>query len=97
MINKAELLIRRMQLEELELLVEWAASEGWNPGLSDAEIFWETAPEAFIAAELAGEFIGGGSIASYGGHFGFMGFSLSTPITGVGAWEAGFGMNRCKD
>jgi len=77
--NNAELQFRKMQREELDVLVEWAAREGWNPGLSDAEIFWETAPEAFIAAELAGEFIGGGSISSYSGHYGFMGCFIVHP------------------
>ena len=75
----ADLLIRKMHRAELDVLVEWAAAEGWNPGLSDAEIFWQTDPEAFIAAELAGELIGGGSIVSYGGRFGFMGFFIIHP------------------
>ena len=77
--NKNNLLIRNMQREELDMLVEWAAAEGWNPGLSDAEIFWHTDPEAFITAESAGEMIGGGSIVSYEGCFGFMGFFIIHP------------------
>ena len=52
--NKPELIIRKMRREELDLLVEWAALEGWNPGLSDADIFWATDPDGFIAAELNG-------------------------------------------
>jgi hypothetical protein len=28
--------IRRMTRGELDTLVEWAAREGWNPGLDDA-------------------------------------------------------------
>ena len=77
--NKAELLIRRMRREELDILVGWAADEGWNPGLSDADIFWATDPEGFIAAELQGEFVGGGSIVSYDGQYGFMGFFIVHP------------------
>jgi len=68
--------IRNMRREELDTLVGWSKVEGWNPGLSDADIFWETEPEAFIAAELDGEFVGGGSIASYNGQFGYMGFFI---------------------
>ncbi len=68
-----------MQRNEFDTLVEWAASEGWNPGLVDADIFWETDPDGFIALEQAGELIGGGSIVSYGGRYGFMGFFIVRP------------------
>jgi GNAT superfamily N-acetyltransferase len=74
-----ELLIRNMTRSELDQLVDWAAKEGWNPGLHDAEIFWATDPDAFVAAELEGELIGGGAITSYQGEFGFMGFFIVRP------------------
>ena len=68
-----------MTRSEVDELVDWAAREGWNPGLHDAELFWAADPEAFIAAELDGELIGGGAITSYGGEFGFMGFFIVRP------------------
>jgi len=74
-----ELVLRQMTRTELDTLVEWAANEGWNPGRNDALIFWETDPEAFIAAEVGGELIGGGAIVSYGGRFGFMGLFIIRP------------------
>jgi GNAT superfamily N-acetyltransferase len=74
-----ELVIRQMTRTELDILVEWAANEGWNPGNNDAQIFWDTDAEGFVAAELGGELIGGGSIVSYGGRFGFMGFFIIRP------------------
>jgi GNAT superfamily N-acetyltransferase len=74
-----DLVIRAMTRAELDVLVDWAADEGWNPGLYDADIFWDTDPEGFIAAELGGELIGGGSIVSYEGRFGFMGFFIVRP------------------
>jgi GNAT superfamily N-acetyltransferase len=74
-----DLVIRSMTRSEVDALVGWAASEGWNPGLHDAEIFWATDPQAFIAAELEGELIGAGAITSYGGEFGFMGFFIVRP------------------
>ncbi len=74
-----EFVIRQMSRSELDILVDWAAGEGWNPGLNDAQIFWDTDPEGFIAAELAGELVGGGSIVSYDGRFGFMGFFIVRP------------------
>lgn len=74
-----ELEIRNMTRSEVDELVAWAAREGWNPGLHDAELFWATDPEAFIAADLEGELIGGGAITSYNGEFGFMGFFIVRP------------------
>lgn len=74
-----ELLIRNMNRAELDELVGWAAREGWNPGLLDAELFWAADPEAFIAAEFNGEMVGGGAITSYEGEFGFMGFFIVRP------------------
>jgi GNAT superfamily N-acetyltransferase len=73
------LIIRNMARPELTRLVDWAATEGWNPGLHDADLFWATDPEAYLAAELDGEVIGGGAITSYGGLFGFMGFFIVRP------------------
>lgn len=75
----ADLIIRQMRREELDVLIDWAAAEGWNPGLHDADVFWATDPEGFIAAELHGELVGGGSIVSYGGQYGFMGFFIVHP------------------
>ncbi|MFG5861232.1 GNAT family N-acetyltransferase [Metapseudomonas sp. CR1201] len=73
------LVIRNMLRPELDELVDWAAREGWNPGLHDAELFWATDSEAYIAADLDGQLIGGGAITSYGGEFGFMGFFIVRP------------------
>lgn len=74
-----ELEIRTMTRSEVDRLVGWAVREGWNPGLHDAELFWATDPQAFIAADLDGEMIGGGAITSYNGEFGFMGFFIVQP------------------
>jgi len=71
--------IRHMTRPEVDVLVGWAAREGWNPGLHDAGLFWATDPEAFIAAEVGGRLIGGGAITSYAGEFGFMGFFIVVP------------------
>src|SRR6478672_9119708 len=71
--------IRRMTRDELDILVDWAAREGWNPGLDDAEVFWATDPEGFVAAEIDGELIGGGSIVAYEKKYGFIGLFIVRP------------------
>lgn len=77
--NTVPLQIRHMARHELDATVQWAANEGWNPGLHDADLFWATDPDAFMAAELDGEMIGGGSIVSYEGVCGAMGFFIVHP------------------
>ena len=73
-------LLHPLRRPELDTLIEWAAAEGWNPGRDDADAFWATDPEGFVAAEIdfgAGpEFVGGGSIVRYGRRYGFMGFFI---------------------
>lgn len=76
---KREIAMRPMTRDEVDVLVGWAAQEGWNPGHQDAEIFWQTDPQGFIAAELGGQMVGGGAIVSYGGRFGFMGLFIMHP------------------
>lgn len=68
-----------MTRSELDIAISWAAKEGWNPGLHDADVFWETDTEGFISLEKDGEMIGSGSIVSYNGNFGFMGFFIVKP------------------
>lgn len=71
--------VRPMARHELDLLVEWAADEGWNPGLDDADAFWAADPNGFVAAEVDGEIVGGGSIVAHGPSYGFMGFFIVRP------------------
>ncbi len=61
------------------MILDWAAGEGWNPGLGDADVFWSTDPDGFIAAELEGELVGGGSIVAYADDYGFMGLFIVRP------------------
>jgi GNAT superfamily N-acetyltransferase len=65
-----------MRAAEVHLLDDMAAAEGWNPGLADIGIAWDIDPEAFIALRRGDELVGGGTIFSYAGRFGFMGFFI---------------------
>jgi GNAT superfamily N-acetyltransferase len=68
--------IDAMTREEAMLLGEWAAQEGWNPGLNDVAIAWSFDPAAFIALRHGDELVGGGCIISYRGAAGFMGLFI---------------------
>lgn len=72
----ADITIRRMTLTDLGQAVEWAAGEGWNPGLHDAEAFFAADSHGFFIAELNGEAVGCISAVAYDDSFGFMGFYI---------------------
>lgn len=77
--NTRPFLLRQLQFEEVQKLVSWAADEGWNPGPHDAEVFWKTDPMGFVGYFDKDKLIAGGSIVSYDGLFGFMGFFIVKP------------------
>jgi len=71
--------IRAMTRSELETAIGWAAAEGWSPGLNDAQAFWKSDPEGFLALDVNGEMVGSGSVVSYDGQSGFMGMFIIKP------------------
>jgi len=79
LLNTDELQFLKLDLNGLKTLVTWARLEGWNPGSFDADVFYQTDPDGFYGYFLKDELIGGGSIVSYDGLFGFMGFFIVKP------------------
>ena len=71
--------IRTMRRSEIELAIELAAREGWNPGLHDAHCFAEADPDGFLIAEVEGRLAGCISAVSYGARFGFIGLYIVVP------------------
>lgn len=86
--------IRTMSRAELEVAVEWAAAEGWNPGLHDAECYFAADPNGFLVGVLDGEPIASISVVKYDESFGFLGFYIVKPEYrgkgyGMALWQAG--------
>jgi len=78
--DETGLVIRTMTRKETEeTAIEWAAAEGWNPGLYDLAPFYETDPEGFIMGEVKGRPVGCISVVAYEGDFGFLGFYIVKP------------------
>lgn len=86
--------IRALDAGEVERLVDWAAAEGWNPGLNDAAAFRATDRQGFIGAFVDGEMVAGISAVAYGAAYGFIGLYITRPdMRGKGygkcVWQAG--------
>ena len=86
--------IRPMTAAEVDLAVDWAAAEGWNPGLDDAPCFRAEDPDGFLMAFVDGAPAAAISVVAYGDSFGFLGFYLCRPELrgrGIGyrLWQAG--------
>jgi hypothetical protein len=73
------LTIRSMAPSEISLALDWAAAEGWNPGLADAACFAAADPAGFLLGEIAGEAVGCISATRYCSDFGFIGFYIMRP------------------
>ena len=71
--------VRRMTRDEMEIAVAWTAVEGWNPGLNDAECFYNTDPQGFFIGELDGQPVGSISAVAYDDTFGFAGLYIVVP------------------
>src|SRR5436305_8061269 len=71
-----DLNIRTMRPDEISLAVDWAAAEGWNPGLADAACFASVDPEGFFIAELDGAPVATVSCVNYDARFSFLGFYI---------------------
>ncbi|MGC8774754.1 MAG: GNAT family N-acetyltransferase [Chlorobaculum sp.] len=86
--------IRTMTRQEIDLAVDWAAAEGWNPGLEDAGCFYHADPEGFLVGLAGEEPVACISVVRYGEWFGFLGFYIVKPeYRGLGLgheiWKAG--------
>ncbi|SFG22043.1 hypothetical protein SAMN05518865_109243 [Duganella sp. CF458] len=86
--------IRAMTLPELEMVLDWAAAEGWNPGLQDAASFYAADPGGFLLGTIDGEPVASIFAVRYGAGFGFIGgYIVRREFRGQGygmeIWRAG--------
>ena len=88
------LAIRTMTRADVDLAIDWAAAEGWNPGLDDAACFHAADPEGFLLGSVDGEPVATISAVRYGTTFGFVGLYIVKPGCrgrgyGMQVWNAG--------
>lgn len=76
------------------MAIDWAAAEGWNPGLYDADCFYAADPHGFLVGLLGDEPVATISVVKYGADFGFLGFYMVKPAYrgkgyGIQLWNSG--------
>jgi GNAT superfamily N-acetyltransferase len=86
--------IRKAARHEVDLIISWANSEGWNPGIHDAETFHTTDSNGFFVGIFEGKPVASISAVAYGASFGFLGFYMVKPPfrgrgLGTEIWNAG--------
>ena len=80
-----DLCIRTMRADEVSIAIDWAAEEGWNPGLVDASCFATVDPEGFLIGELDGAPVATISCVNYGASFAFLGlYIVRKNVRGLG-------------
>jgi len=83
---------RTATLDEVPIILEWAAEEGWNPGLEDAAAFWQADPEGFFVATVDGQLAAAISVVTHTADFAFLGLYIARPAfrgqgIGYGLWQ----------
>lgn len=86
--------IQGMDQDELGMVLDWAAAEGWNPGLHDADSLYAADPGGYLLARVDGAPAASIFAVRYGERFGFIGGYIALPAyrgqgIGMAVWRAG--------
>jgi GNAT superfamily N-acetyltransferase len=71
--------ITQLSADELSLPIEWAAAEGWDPGLHDQACFAVADPTGFHAGWIGDEPVATIAVVKYGATFAFLGLYIVKP------------------
>ncbi|WP_088649604.1 GNAT family N-acetyltransferase [Marinibacterium profundimaris] len=71
--------IARMTTGELAQVMDWAAAEGWNPGLDDAAAFHAADPQGFFLARKGGTPAAAISVVNHDDDHAFLGLYICHP------------------
>ena len=72
-------IVSHMSKDDVAIVIDWARKEGWNPGLHDAECFYQADPNGFFVGKLDEKIIAMGSAVLYDEQFAFCGFYMVDP------------------
>ncbi len=74
-----DLHIETIDQNALQTAIDWAAAEGWNPGIHDALCFHAADPNGFFRAMQDGDPVGFVSAVNYDDAFAFVGLYIVRP------------------
>ena len=71
--------IDHMTFDEFQDVIKWAKHEGWNPGINDAEVLYNAAPEGYLAGKIGDELVSSVTAIIYKRRYAFMGMYIVHP------------------
>ncbi|WP_421726171.1 GNAT family N-acetyltransferase [Bauldia sp.] len=88
------LAIRPATLDDVRMMADWAAAEGWNPGHDDHHAFYGADPNGFLVGWQGDEPISCISAVTYDDTYAFLGFYICRPEfrgrnAGFRLWQEG--------
>ena len=91
-VNSSPLFTKEASLEEVNMLIRWAAAEGWNPGVDDAALFHAADSSGFFVTCVDDKPVAGISLVKHSDDQAFLGLYLCLPEyrgTGIGlaTWD----------
>ncbi|MGF1629760.1 MAG: GNAT family N-acetyltransferase [Kiloniellaceae bacterium] len=92
--SESALEIRQASAADFRTALDWAAAEGWNPGVDDLAVFHATDPQGFYLGWIDDRPASSISVVRYGQDFGFLGFYIVHPDhrgsgAGIATWNHG--------
>jgi len=86
--------IQSMTIQDLEIVLGWAADEAWNPGLDDAAAFLAADPAGFLIKKVGNTPVAAISVVNHSPDFAFLGLYICKPEHrgqghGLEVWQAG--------
>lgn len=86
--------VRTLTPDEVAIAIDWAANEGWNPGLADADVFLSQDEGGLLGLFEDGDLVACISAVTYEETFGFIGLYICRPDRrgrglGFQVWQAG--------
>lgn len=73
---KENINIRRMTIEDLEMVMQWAQEEGWNPGRYESRALYAADPTGYYLLEVDKQPVASLAIVRYSHQFAFLGLYI---------------------